>query len=173
MHLIVGLGNPGDKYRNNRHNIGFMAARRHRAPPRLSRVPREVPGPASPKARIDGEKVLILKPQTFMNRSGDSIQQVGQVLQARRRRRHRPLRRDRPRPRQGPRQASAAAMAATTACARSIRRSAPTTAASGSASAIPGHKDLVMPHVLGDFAKADRRMARARCSTPSPTMPAC
>jgi peptidyl-tRNA hydrolase, PTH1 family len=73
MHLIVGLGNPGDKYRNNRHNIGFMAvdaiARRQDFP-----AFREKFSGLIAEGSIDGEKVLLLKPQTFMNRSGDSVQ---------------------------------------------------------------------------------------------------
>lgn len=72
MHLLVGLGNPGDKYRNNRHNIGFMAidaiAARHGFPP----FRQKFSGLVSEGA-IEGEKVLLLKPQTFMNRSGDSV----------------------------------------------------------------------------------------------------
>jgi PTH1 family peptidyl-tRNA hydrolase len=72
MHLLVGLGNPGDQYRNNRHNIGFMAAdaiaRRHNFPP----FRQKFSGLLS-EGTIDGERVLLLKPQTFMNRSGDSV----------------------------------------------------------------------------------------------------
>src|SRR4051812_48272631 len=72
MHLIVGLGNPGDKYRNNRHNIGFMAAdaiaSRHRFPPFRDKFKGVIS-----EATIDGEKVLLLKPQTFMNDSGESV----------------------------------------------------------------------------------------------------
>ena len=72
MHLIVGLGNPGDKYRNNRHNIGFMAAdaiaSRHRFPPFRDKFKGFIA-----EGTIDGEKVLLLKPQTFMNDSGESV----------------------------------------------------------------------------------------------------
>lgn len=72
MHLLVGLGNPGDGYRHNRHNIGFMAieaiGRRHAFPP----FRQKFSGLAS-EGTIDGEKVLLLMPQTFMNRSGDSV----------------------------------------------------------------------------------------------------
>lgn len=73
MHLIVGLGNPGDKYRNNRHNIGFMAvdaiARRHGFPGFREKFQGLIS-----EGTLDGEKVLLLKPQTYMNSSGDSVQ---------------------------------------------------------------------------------------------------
>jgi PTH1 family peptidyl-tRNA hydrolase len=72
MRLVVGLGNPGSRYAKNRHNIGFMAveviARRHRYPGFRSRFKGEL-GEGS----IDGERVLLLKPQTFMNASGESV----------------------------------------------------------------------------------------------------
>ena len=72
MRLLVGLGNPGEKYKNNRHNIGFMAvdaiARRHGFPPwrrRFQGVATEGP--------LAGEKVLLLLPGTFMNESGLAV----------------------------------------------------------------------------------------------------
>jgi PTH1 family peptidyl-tRNA hydrolase len=72
MRLVVGLGNPGSRYAKNRHNIGFMAvdaiARRHRYPGFRSRFKGEL-GEGS----IEGERVLLLKPQTFMNASGESV----------------------------------------------------------------------------------------------------
>ena len=72
MKLIVGLGNPGAKYAGNRHNIGFMAvdeiARACRAAPWRVRFQ----GQAS-EATIGSEKVLLLKPQTYMNESGRAI----------------------------------------------------------------------------------------------------
>jgi PTH1 family peptidyl-tRNA hydrolase len=71
MFLIVGLGNPGAKYAGNRHNAGFMAAeaiaREYRLPAWRKRFRGEVTeGP------IAGEKVMLLKPMTFMNESGMS-----------------------------------------------------------------------------------------------------
>ena len=79
MPLLVGLGNPGNQYAGNRHNIGFMAldaiARRHNAGPWKSKHS----GLLS-EATIDGHRVLLLKPQTFMNKSGDSVQQVAQFF---------------------------------------------------------------------------------------------
>lgn len=72
MLLFVGLGNPGPKYENNRHNIGFMAveeiARRYNFGPWRARFQ----GLAS-EGVIAGEKVLALKPMTYMNESGRSV----------------------------------------------------------------------------------------------------
>jgi PTH1 family peptidyl-tRNA hydrolase len=77
MHLIVGLGNPGDKYSRNRHNIGFLAveeiAKRHGFPPFREKFKGLIA-----EGTIDGEKTLILKPQTFMNSSGESVEVVAQ-----------------------------------------------------------------------------------------------
>jgi len=72
MRLFVGLGNPGSRYARNRHNIGFMAvdeiARAHNAGPWRKRFQSE-----AADAVIGGEKVLLLKPQTFMNLSGQAV----------------------------------------------------------------------------------------------------
>lgn len=72
MLLIVGLGNPGDKYRDNRHNIGFMAvdeiARQQGLPPFRSKFSGLITD-----GQIGDQRVLLLKPETFMNRSGDSV----------------------------------------------------------------------------------------------------
>ena len=75
MKLLVGLGNPGSQYEGNRHNIGFMAldaiARAHN----ITQFRSKHAGLLA-EGSIEGEKVILLKPQTFMNRSGDSVQQV-------------------------------------------------------------------------------------------------
>ncbi|MFE1600940.1 aminoacyl-tRNA hydrolase [Methylobacterium sp. ID0610] len=72
MRLFVGLGNPGSRYAGNRHNIGFMAldavARRHRAAPWR----RKFQGEAS-EAVLGTERVLLLKPETYMNESGRAV----------------------------------------------------------------------------------------------------
>ncbi len=77
MKLLVGLGNPGSQYAGNRHNIGFMAldaiARAHGITQFRSKH-----GGSLAEGNIGGEKAILLKPQTFMNRSGDSVQQVAQ-----------------------------------------------------------------------------------------------
>jgi PTH1 family peptidyl-tRNA hydrolase len=76
MFLVVGLGNPGSGYAGNRHNIGFMAAdeivRRHSFGPWRRKFQGQVA-----EGEIAGSKVLVLKPETFMNLSGQS---VGEVL---------------------------------------------------------------------------------------------
>ena len=72
MRLVAGLGNPGARYARNRHNIGFMAveaiARRHGAAGFRNRFKGELA-----EVSIGGERVLLLKPQTFMNASGESV----------------------------------------------------------------------------------------------------
>lgn len=72
MRLFVGLGNPGARYARNRHNIGFTAldaiARVHRASPWRRRFQGE-----TAEVSLGGERVLLLKPQTFMNESGRAV----------------------------------------------------------------------------------------------------
>ncbi len=72
MRLVVGLGNPGPKHQNNRHNIGFMAAdeivRRHG----LSAPRARFQGDVS-EGQIGGERVIVLKPATYMNESGRAV----------------------------------------------------------------------------------------------------
>ncbi len=75
MKLIVGLGNPGAAYRHTRHNVGFDVMDRLAA--RLeAEFSREKFSGQIAEARIGGEKVLLLKPLTYMNRSGDSVAQA-------------------------------------------------------------------------------------------------
>src|SRR6266566_5965878 len=70
--LVVGLGNPGREYQRNRHNVGHMVvdelARRHDGAWRA-----KFSGQLA-EVRIDGHKVALLKPETFMNESGRSVQ---------------------------------------------------------------------------------------------------
>jgi PTH1 family peptidyl-tRNA hydrolase len=75
MQLIVGLGNPGDKYRNNRHNIGFMAADAIASRQNFPPFREKFRGLLSENT-VAGERVLLLKPQTYMNSSGDSVADV-------------------------------------------------------------------------------------------------
>ena len=71
MWLIVGLGNPGDKYKNNRHNIGFMAVDSI-ADDKQASFKSKFQGEIA-EIRVGGDKVILLKPQTYMNESGRSV----------------------------------------------------------------------------------------------------
>jgi len=72
VRLLIGLGNPGARYARNRHNVGFMAveaiARRFGVSGFRSRFKGELA-----EASIGGERVLLLKPQTYMNASGEAV----------------------------------------------------------------------------------------------------
>ena len=74
MKLIVGLGNPGREYRDTRHNVGFLVAdeiaRRHQLT--MALAPAQVPETFVAK-RFGAEPMLVAKPLTFMNRSGDAV----------------------------------------------------------------------------------------------------
>jgi PTH1 family peptidyl-tRNA hydrolase len=74
MRLIVGLGNPGREYRDTRHNVGFMVvdeiAKRHDLT--MAMAPSQVPDAFIAK-KFGAEPLLVAKPLTFMNRSGDAV----------------------------------------------------------------------------------------------------
>ncbi|MEL6423210.1 MAG: aminoacyl-tRNA hydrolase [Pseudomonadota bacterium] len=75
MQILVGLGNPGSQYARHRHNVGFMAldaiAERHGFGPWRRKFQGEVA-----EGRLGGERVLLLKPQTYMNDSGRAVQEA-------------------------------------------------------------------------------------------------
>lgn len=73
MKLIVGLGNPGAKYAHNRHNIGFMALDRIAADHGFSPWKGKHQGSIS-EGRFGSDRAVLLKPETFMNNSGQSVQ---------------------------------------------------------------------------------------------------
>jgi PTH1 family peptidyl-tRNA hydrolase len=154
MHLIVGLGNPGDKYSRNRHNIGFMAAdaiaSRHGFPPFREKFKGLVS-----EGSIAGEKVLVLKPQTYMNASGESVAAAAQFYKL------------------TPADITVIYDELDLVPGKSrIKRGGGNGGHNGLRSidprigpdyrrirlgiGHPGHKDAVMPWVLGDFSKADR-----------------
>ncbi len=72
MKLIVGLGNPGKEYENTRHNIGFMFLDRYCASKGFTIDKKKFNGLYT-KQNIDGVDVLFLKPQSFMNLSGEVV----------------------------------------------------------------------------------------------------
>ena len=154
MLVIAGLGNPGPKHENNRHNVGFMAAdaiaRRHSFSP----WSKKFQGLIS-EGRLGDDKVLLIKPQTFMNLSGQS---VGEALRF-----HKltpgdlvvlydelDLAPGRIRIKTGGGAGGHNGIRSIDAhCGKDYRR---VRIGIGH----PGVKELVTPHVLGDFAKADR-----------------
>jgi PTH1 family peptidyl-tRNA hydrolase len=72
MKLFIGLGNPGAKYARNRHNIGFMALDQIAADHGFAPWRAKFQGQVS-EGNLGGEKVILLKPETFMNLSGQSV----------------------------------------------------------------------------------------------------
>ena len=72
MFLIVGLGNPGAEYAKTRHNVGFMVADAVHDKYGFAPYKAKFDGLIS-EGKIDGEKVYLLKPQTYMNLSGNSV----------------------------------------------------------------------------------------------------
>ena len=75
MKLIVGLGNPGDKYRLTPHNMGFMAIDRIAGECGVQLTNRHCRA-ATARAVLEGEPVLLAKPETFMNLSGSSVREL-------------------------------------------------------------------------------------------------
>ena len=72
MYIVIGLGNPGKEYEKTRHNMGFMAldllAQRWSIPMRKKGFHATIG-----EGLVDGQKVVLAKPDTFMNRSGQSV----------------------------------------------------------------------------------------------------
>ena len=154
MFLFAGLGNPGAKYAHNRHNIGFMAVdeivRRHSFSPWRKKFQSEMS-----EGTLAGERVLVLKPQTYMNESGRA---VGEAVRF-----HNidldhvyvfydELDLD-----PGKLRVKMGGGAAGHNGIRSISAHiSPDYKRIRLGIGHPGVKELVMPHVLGDFAKQDR-----------------
>ena len=158
MIIVAGLGNPGPKYQANRHNIGFMAADviadRWRFGPERAKFQSviregEVPTAAGPV------KVLLMKPQTFMNESGRAVGEAARFYKVQ------------------PdgvivfhdeidlapgrfRMKSGGGAAGQNGVRSLISQLGPDFRRARMGVGHPGESHLVMPHVLGDFHKADR-----------------
>jgi peptidyl-tRNA hydrolase, PTH1 family len=161
MLLLVGLGNPGPRYAGNRHNVGFMAleaiARRHGIGPwrrRFQGVTAEGP--------IGGERLVLLLPGTFMNESGRAVAEaanfykidVGHIVVF-----HDEI--DLPPAKVRVKTGGGAAghnglRSISSHVGNDYRR---VRIGVGH----PGTKELVMPYVLGDFAKAERPWVETLC----------
>jgi PTH1 family peptidyl-tRNA hydrolase len=79
MKLFVGLGNPGEKYRSNRHNIGFITVDRIAERHGFGPWRKKFQGLVS-EGTIGGERVTLLKPETYMNESGRSVGEAQRFL---------------------------------------------------------------------------------------------
>jgi PTH1 family peptidyl-tRNA hydrolase len=75
MKVVVGLGNPGSRYRGTRHNVGYAVLDSLAEGPRAGRFQGRFQGQVA-ELREDAEKVLLVKPETFMNLSGRCVRQV-------------------------------------------------------------------------------------------------
>ncbi|QRN85233.1 aminoacyl-tRNA hydrolase [Clostridia bacterium] len=76
MKLIVGLGNPGKEYESTRHNMGFMALDLLAEKLGASFVEKKKHNAMVASALVDGEKLLLVKPLTFMNASGEAVRSL-------------------------------------------------------------------------------------------------
>ena len=81
MVLVAGLGNPGPEYAQNRHNVGFMVAERLRESLRGAGAFREKFSGELAKGTLGDAEVVVLRPLTFMNRSGRSVQRAAAFFQ--------------------------------------------------------------------------------------------
>jgi PTH1 family peptidyl-tRNA hydrolase len=152
--IVAGLGNPGASHAGNRHNIGFMVAdaiaSRHSFSPWRSKYKAQVA-----EGEIGSEKILLLKPQTYMNLSGEAVGEAMRFHKAD------PSQLvvlydelDLPPGRLRVKIGGGAGghngiRSIDSHCGNAYRR---VRLGIGH----PGHKELVQRHVLGDFAKADR-----------------
>lgn len=77
MKLIVGLGNPGLKYKNTWHNLGFLALDNFIKENKLEKFKKDKKLQAEISvSQLDGQKVILAKPLTFMNNSGQTVQNI-------------------------------------------------------------------------------------------------
>ncbi len=81
MKLIVGLGNPGDEYQFTPHNMGFMAVDRIAGECSVQLTNRHCRA-VTARAILEGQPVLLAKPETYMNRSGESVRELAERYEA-------------------------------------------------------------------------------------------
>jgi PTH1 family peptidyl-tRNA hydrolase len=154
MFLFVGLGNPGAKYASNRHNVGFMAADVMHAAHGFGPWRKKFHGDLS-EGNLGGQKIFLLKPQTFMNDSGRSVGEAVRFHNI-------PLQHvfvfyDELDLEPGKVRVKLGGGAAGHNGIRSIAQHiTPDFMRVRLGIGHPGDKKMVMPHVLGDFAKSDR-----------------
>ena len=173
MLILAGLGNPGDKYRNNRHNIGFMAAdaiaRRWRFGPERAKFQSVVSEGVieTPKGEV---RALLMKPQTYMNESGRAVGEAARFYKV-------PpadvivfhdeidLAPGRFRMKTG------GGAAGQNGVRSLISHLGPDFRRARLGIGHPGEKHLVMPHVLGDFHKAEQPWVDALLNAVADALP--
>ena len=173
MLILAGLGNPGDKYRNNRHNIGFMAAdaiaRRWRFGPERARFQSVVSEGVieTPRGEV---RALLMKPQTYMNESGRAVGEAARFYKV-------PpadvivfhdeidLAPGRFRMKTG------GGAAGQNGVRSLISHLGPDFRRARLGIGHPGEKHLVMPHVLGDFHKAELPWVEALLNAVADALP--
>jgi len=173
MLILAGLGNPGDKYRNNRHNIGFMAAdaiaRRWRFGPERAKFQSVVSEGVieTPKGEV---RALLMKPQTYMNESGRAVGEAARFYKV-------PpaevivfhdeidLAPGRFRMKTG------GGAAGQNGVRSLISHLGPDFRRARLGIGHPGEKHLVMPHVLGDFHKAEQPWVEALLNAVADALP--
>lgn len=173
MIILAGLGNPGPKYANNRHNIGFQAAdeiaRRWRFGPERAKFQSviregEVDTPAGPV------KVLLMKPQTYMNESGRAVGEAARFYKIQ--------------PSEvivfhdeidlAPgrfRMKTGGGAAGQNGVRSLISQLGPDFRRARMGIGHPGEKHLVMPHVLGNFHKAEQPWLEAMLNACADALP--
>ena len=173
MLILAGLGNPGDQYRNNRHNIGFMAAdaiaRRWRFGPERAKFQSVVSEGVieTPKGEV---RALLMKPQTYMNESGRAVGEAARFYKV-------PpadvivfhdeidLAPGRFRMKTG------GGAAGQNGVRSLISHLGPDFRRARLGIGHPGEKHLVMPHVLGDFHKAEQPWVEALLTAVADALP--
>lgn len=80
VRLVVGLGNPGERYAPTRHNVGFMVADRLADEAGIS-LGREKFGAVFGRGRLEGHEIVLAKPNSFMNRSGLPVRALADFFQ--------------------------------------------------------------------------------------------